>query len=77
MEKIKVGLYLERAVHKRLKGLAERDHRSISGEVAWLVEHEWQPYVARLHALRSPGRGHAAGDEKTTPIGHARTKGTT
>ena len=51
-DKIKIGFYFGRAAHKRLKGLAERDHRSMSGEVAWLIEQEWQQYVARLR-----GRG--------------------
>ena len=73
-EMIKVGLYFERAAHKRLKGLAERDHRSLSGQVAWLIEQEWQRYVARLPALRSPRRSGETHDGETAPTGHGRTE---
>lgn len=73
-EKIKVGLYFERAAHTRLKGLAERDHRSLSGQVAWLIEQEWQRYVARLQTLHLPGHGGETHDGETAPTGHGRTE---
>jgi hypothetical protein len=75
-EKIKIGFYFARAAHKRLKGLAERDHRSMSGEVAWLIEQEWQQYVARLQARRAPRQGGETQDREPAPAGHGRTEGT-
>ena len=73
-DKIKVGLYFERATHKRLKGLSERDHRSLSGQVAWLIEQEWKRYRARLPALRSPRRGGETHDGETALAGQVRTE---
>jgi len=76
-EKIKIGFYFSRAAHKRLKGLAERDHRSMSGEVAWLIEQEWQQYRAHLPSFRSPGRGNEPRSEETSPTGQIRTEDVT
>ncbi len=55
-DQVKVGYYIPRAAQARLRGLAERDHRSLSGEIAWLIEQEWQCYVARLRARREEAR---------------------
>ena len=43
--KIKVGYLIPAAALERLRALAERDHRSFSGEVAWLIDQEWQRHV--------------------------------
>ena len=48
--KVKVGFYIDRKAHTRLKGLAERDHRSMSSELEWVINKAWQVYMARLRA---------------------------
>jgi hypothetical protein len=47
-DKVKVGFYIDRRTHARLKGLAERDHRSMSSELEWVIDETWRAYVARL-----------------------------
>jgi hypothetical protein len=48
--KVKVGFYIDRKAHTRLKGLAERDHRSMSSELEMVINRAWQGYMARLRA---------------------------
>ena len=48
--KVKVGFYIDRRAHTRLKGLAERDHRSMSSELEWVINKAWQTYMAHLRA---------------------------
>jgi hypothetical protein len=53
-EKIKVGFYIDRKTHTRLKGLAERDHRTMSRELEWVIDREWKAYIAHLRAATRP-----------------------
>jgi len=53
VEKIKVGYWIPRASQRHLRGLAERDRRSLSAEIAWLIDKEWRSYVAQLGARRA------------------------
>ena len=69
-DKIKVGYYLARNAHTRLKGLAKRDNRSMSGELAWLIEREWKQYMAHLRTLASVGRAsETQGEGRASPTG--------
>jgi len=49
-DKVKVGFYIDRKAHVRLKGLAERDHRSMSSELEVVINKAWQAYIALLRA---------------------------
>ena len=48
--KVKVGFYIDRKAHVRLKGLAERDHRSMSSELEVVINKAWQTYMATLRS---------------------------
>ena len=48
--KVKVGFYIDRKAHVRLKGLAERDHRSMSSELEVVINKAWQAYMATLRS---------------------------
>ena len=49
-DKVKVGFYIDRKAHVRLKGLAERDHRSMSSELEVVINKAWQTYMATLRS---------------------------
>lgn len=51
MAKAKVGLYIERRTHVRLRRLAKRHRRSMSAELEWLVEEAWDRHMASLREL--------------------------
>ena len=56
-EQIKVGYYIARKVQAQLRALAERDHRSLSGQIAWLIEQEWRRTVGRTTGVPAPDDG--------------------
>jgi hypothetical protein len=54
--KVKVGYLIATSAQAQLRALAERDHRSLSGEVAWLISREWRRHMLALgprHAARA------------------------
>jgi hypothetical protein len=53
--KVKVGYYLSERTLQQLHRLAALDHRTLSGEVEWLVEREWARRAAVV-GKRSQGR---------------------
>ena len=62
-DKVKVGYLVPAAAQEQLHALAERDHRSLSGEVAWLIEREWRRHVLAL-SLRRAQRSARSGGER-------------
>lgn len=52
VQKVKVGYLVPIAVQRQLRALAERDQRSLSGEVAWLVGREWRRHMLSLGPRR-------------------------
>ena len=46
--KVKVGYMIPTGAQAQLRALAERDQRSLSGEVAWLIGQEWRRYMLAL-----------------------------
>jgi len=66
VDKVRVGYLIPTAAQEHLRSLAERDHRSLSGEVAWLIEQEW-----RRHAL-ALGLRHAQRVERARAKAHER-----
>jgi hypothetical protein len=51
MSKVKTGYYIGEKTLRQLRRLAALDHRTLSGEIEWLVEREW----ARRGVLQSAG----------------------
>jgi len=48
--KVKVGFSIGRKAHTRLKGLAERDHRSMNSELEMVIDGARQAYMTHLRA---------------------------
>lgn len=75
--KIKVGYLIPTSAQAQLRALAERDQRSLSGEVAWLIGQEWRRHMLalglrrvqrarrtrRLQPAVHPGRGENGGPD--------------
>ena len=51
--KVKVGYLIPSSTQRQLRALAERDHRSLSGEIAWLVAREWRQHMLTLGPRRA------------------------
>jgi hypothetical protein len=67
VSKVKVGYLIPVAAQRQLRALAERDHRSLSGEVAWLVGREWRRHLLSLsphHAQRLSCAGVEPGEAR-------------
>ena len=60
-DKTYISAYIESVTKERLYAMAERDHRSVSGQIGWLIEREHERRQQPARQLVDQGVAYSVG----------------